>query len=157
MVTPVAETENEERVLARMHSLVQLYGKLPKEYQASYLNKNLLRIAVESYFADSDRTKLFHGIPRSNPYKKAAFTIKWIAKIKPIQLYEDSPVTKHLSIVNSVYAIYTGLSHLEIKDSSISAEFMGEFLYTIQYRPLDEGVLGTMMYLLQRTILHESP
>ena len=149
---------DEEKVLRRLNSLVEIYGKLTAPYKESYLNQLILRNCVESYFYDLERTKHFHGIKLGDQYKKAAFTMKWIVRTKPIQLYEGDRVTEQLILVNEVYAILAGLGFFEYQEGRhLSADFFSSLLYTLHYRPLDEGVLTTMMYLLDKAVKGETP
>ena len=149
---------DDPKIINRLHSLTEIYNFLPPVYKTpTYLNGPILRHCVESYFLDLGRTKDFHRINLGDQFKKTAFTLKWIVKTKPIQVHPGSPVTKQVLLVNEVYAIVAALGFLKYKTGGISPEFMNNLIYTLHYRPIDEGVLTSMMYLLAKAIHGEGP
>lgn len=141
-----------ERIVKRLNALEEIYKKLPNGFQESYLNDALLRNCVESYFLDIERTKHFHEIKLADEFKKAAYTIKWIARIKPIQLYEGAPVTRPLLMVNEVFALFAGISFL-VPVPVIKTELVGQLLYALKYRPLDGETFSLMMVLLKSSAI----
>ena len=50
------------------------------------MNRIVMHNVVVSYFHDVDRHKDFHGTERVDQIKQAAFAIKWIAKLRRIQI-----------------------------------------------------------------------
>ena len=81
----------------------------PEDACHIYLNKYLLQHAVESYFCDMYRLIIFRGI-RADYHKQAAFLIKWIVKLRPIQIHADV-VNPRLPVLlcNEYLAIAVGL------------------------------------------------
>ena len=53
-----------------------------------YLNKYVLKHAIESYYCDLHRLTIFRGIT-ADRHKQAAFLIKWLTKLRPVQIHAD--------------------------------------------------------------------
>lgn len=157
MVGPGIGGVTDERVIRRFHSLVGIYKEMPQIFQNSYLNHPILLNCVESYFKDIDRLKQFHKMKRADGRKKAGFTLKWIVRSRPIQMYEGARIDVPLLLANEFFAIRAAIPQLDVDEWELSEEFGNLLLYTLRYRPLDEGVLHPLMYLLERSIQKKSP
>ena len=74
-----------------------------------YLNKHIVQHIVESYYLDLYRLTIFRGIVPDH-HKQAAFLIKWIIKLRPVQIHADV-FNPHLSALlsNECLAITVGL------------------------------------------------
>lgn len=139
-------------------------GRAPKEYileMAIYLNtifesiktahelgeevkvcqKTLYNIVV-SHYEDLERLKVYHGITYPNNCKKAAYIIKWIAKLRPAYLYlGDKQPTEAQLFINEMFAGKAGLAMLDLEIDNIDRSIWTKFLYTLRYRTYDDGML----------------
>jgi hypothetical protein len=153
--------KNEERTSLRLYSLQEIFNKLEEvfKWKSVKLNIFVLRNMVESYYLDIDRTKAFHGIKYADKHKKAALTIKWISKLRPIQLLSDDSkdISGDVFLSNALFAINAGLSFLEIDIRRISQPFFNHLLYISQYRELDGSHLATTMYVLEKSLNKKNP
>ena len=150
-----SEDTRKEQVLNRCSTLVALYQEFINKYNdphrgSVYLNKDLLYIVVESYFDDIYRYKEYSGSERADQHKQAGYTIKWISRIRPIQLNQDTLIDKQTLFINSSFAIYCGFSFLDLKIAdTITPHFFKHLLYITQYRQLSGKQLATMFYVLE--------
>lgn len=152
---------HKERTSFRLFSLQEIFNKLKEEFKWKdvKLNVFVLRNAVESYFLDIDRIKAFHNIKYADKHKKAALTIRWISKLRPIQLLSDDSmeVSGDVFLANAIFAINAGLSFLEVDIKKISQAFFHHLLYISQYRDLDGSHLATTMYVLEKSLDRKNP
>ena len=149
--------EIEDNSLARYDSLLNIFHGFKENdifNDYLYLNKALLYKAVYSYFIDLQRTKCFHNIPFADRHKKAAYTMKWIAKVKPIQIKHTVAVEKideECMQANEWFAFIAGVSFLNISLDKLPDHFIKNILYILQYRDVECLVLSSKMYLLERS------
>ena len=119
----------------------------------------ILRNAVESYYVDLLRIKPFHEIGLADQHKRGAFTLKWIAKLRPIYWHppEDSDIipTKAILMANEVYAIYLALSHMELETENIPEPIWKNLLYTLHYHSPNVDELATIFYLIEEVVCHK--
>ena len=74
-----------------------------------YLNKHILLHALESYYCDLYRLTIFRGI-EADYHKQAAFLIKWIVKLRPVQIHADvSNPRLPVLLCNELLAVAVGL------------------------------------------------
>lgn len=146
----ILDTIPEEKRLRRLHALVRIYNELCEHrWPGTFLDREVLMHAVESYFCDMERMKAFHNIALADQHKQAAFTIKWIAKTKPIIIKPGAPSTKGGLLANEVFALTAGLNRLNATVNNLSDSLLRNLLYTLHYRHLDAEVLATMMYTIE--------
>ena len=147
-----------DKVLCRLNVLHQIYlKKIEPHHPGAHLNLKLLRHTVESYMLDMERMKTFHDIKYSDRHKRAAFSMYWIAKIKPIQRATDANMTKALILVNEAYAIHAGIGHLDASVKNISADYLRNLLYTLHYRHVPPEALALDTYLLECAANKKTP
>jgi hypothetical protein len=158
----VLSCQNQIQVTERFESIDTLYTQFIKSDKNKelngfvHLNKSLLYIAVKSYFSDIYRFKLYSNSKLANTEKKCAYLIKWISKIKPIQIYphvELKDISTEIIYVNSEFALYIGMIFFYLKKGInifkfISKEFYKELLYTCFYRDINPKMLSTIMHAL---------
>jgi len=96
-------------VIEQIFKLLCERAFLPEDASHIYLNKYLLQHAVESYYCDLYRLTIFRGI-QADYHKQAAFLIKWIVKLRPVQIHADviNPRLPAL-LCNEYLAITVGL------------------------------------------------
>jgi hypothetical protein len=134
-----------------------------------YLNDALLYAAVCSYYHDVHRYKEYSGSEWINNYKQAAYTIKWIAKFRPIQIKEYAgEYSKALLDINLSFAISCAFVFMndDVVDvimkekgevdqrnkqagSNKERSFYDRLLYIIRYRPLSGKQLISMFETLE--------
>lgn len=122
------------------------------------LHPMLLANAVESYYLDIHRVKTFHGMERADHFKVAGYTVKWLTKIRPIQVLDrpenDGPnqLQRRVLLLNADFALINALIMAGVDRNKIPDEGIYlDWLYTAQYRYLDGGVLAQMFEAAART------
>ena len=106
------------------------------------INRTVLFNVVGSYFHDVDRHKDFHGSSLVDETKQGAFTIKWIAKLRPIQFDHPEPVAStDVLFINEIFAIRCGLAFLKISPDVLPELLYHDMLYALRYRCVDERLL----------------
>jgi len=121
-----------------------------------YINEALLYRSVYSYYVDLQRTKCYHNIPLADPHKKAAFTMKWLTKVKPIQIkhtIEVDQIDEVTQQANEWFAFIAGMSFLDTSIDKIPDHYISNILYILQYRDIECLVLSSQMYLLERSFI----
>ena len=116
------------------------------------LDRYTLYSAAVCYFEDVDRLKHFHGMERVDDVKQAGFTIKWLAKFRPIWFSSDGEVTKELQYANETFALRCGLSFMKLGLRSLPDELAEEVLYTLRHRSVDERLLFIWLETIKRAI-----
>jgi hypothetical protein len=162
---PEYNSKLEERIVSRMAVVEDIFNDLKaSSYLGNcHINRALLFSAVESYYTDIDRIKCFHDISLTDEHKKAAFSMKWLIKFRPIQLSlecDDKIIKRGDILVNERFAIYIGLNLLNIglKDiDKLSDKYLENMCYNLRFREVDGMILSSMMYLLERGINQEIP
>ena len=147
----------EGKVLTRLDTLVELFNKAFRDFTEAHLNVKLLRHAVVSYFLDLGRMKDFHGITHADRHKRAAFTMLWVVRAHPVQLHTNANMTEALIVINELFAIHAGLSHLNMDIAVISDEYIRNLIYILHFRQVAPEILASAMYLLERACRKETP
>jgi hypothetical protein len=115
-----------------------------------YLNDDLLNIVVGSYFDDIYRFKDYSNSSLADNHKQAGYTIKWISKIKPIQINQHAPTDKNILLVNSSFALFAGFTFLDKNVTNIiSASYLDHLIYSTLYRNISGRQLASTMYVLE--------
>ena len=97
---------------------------------------------AKSYFDDVDRHKHYHGSSLVDEIKQAGFTIKWIAKLRPVQFdCDDAETTRELLYINEIFAVRAGLAFMQRSPDEVPEEIYADLLYTLHYRHVDERML----------------
>ena len=122
---------------------------------------DLLYIALKSYFDDIEKFKQYSGSNLADQHKQAAFAIKWISKVKPIQIKPNTNTeyyNKHIIMFNSLFAILLGSTFLlEVIPDNIPSGYYEHLIYTTLYREVDAKQLAGVMFLLEKyTIENQS-
>ena len=144
--------ELHRKILDRFNIFNTLYEKFCEKYnnESFYLNKDLLYIAIKSYFDDIEKFKQYSGSILADQHKQAAFTIKWISKIKPIQINPNFKINKQIILINSLFAIFTGSSFLlKVTPENIPMNYYKHLIYSTLYRDIDAKQLAGALFLLE--------
>jgi len=131
-----------------------IYVGLKKAYSWSdqlFLHPDLLFNAVESYYIDISRYKVFHRTKIIDAHKKAAYIIKWLSKVRPIS-YSDNISLKNPELkANQVFAIYAGICHFkQIEVHHIPKSLYKNLLYSTTYRDILPLQLSQTLYLMEK-------
>lgn len=162
----IQEVEREikkSQIELRVDTLKKLYDRLMQKYDQQtrssvYLNEVLLYAAVSSYYDDIYRFKDFSCSKWADNHKQAGYTIKWIAKFRPIQVLPGVEINKTIFIINSVFALFTGFSFLDTKVAgSISSHFYNHLIYLTLYRNLSGKHLASEFYVLECAVQNKMP
>lgn len=120
----------------------KLFSQQPQNHRNGlFLNVAVLREAVERYFLDLALERLQHRCGLLNGYRQAAFTVKWLLKLRPIQT--GTQLTDHL-LANEKFAFSVALTMLHIDPASIDPYFHEFFTYSLRFDSLDEGLLMSL-------------
>lgn len=151
--------EMRDRVLKSLALLERTFGeqfsRMPA-YSEFYLNRYLLRETVESCFCDMYRMKFFRSIPNEDSHQRAAFFVKWIVKLRPIQLRENVTPSKIAILANELFAIYIALVHLGISPAVLFRQFpnyVSNLVYLLHFRSCSPELLASEMFLLDQCVL----
>lgn len=151
-----------QQVKERAESLFLIYQDLIQTFNLDssrfFLSSDLLRIAIENYWIDLDRHKEFHQIQFANGHKKAAYTLKWLSKARPIQFIADFHLSKIELKINELFAVKAALSHLnKLKINNLSVHYFDYLVYQASFRNIDAVDLSANMYLLDKGISKQYP
>ena len=116
-----------------------------------FLNYDLLNFAVIRYFTDTEKLKQdakIYGL--IDNHKKAAYTIKWISKLRPIQLKVSKDTSVYQQYVNHYFAIIAGIAFLDdVKITNIPDKYLVNLLCLCQNENIQGKFLSSEMYLLE--------
>lgn len=152
-------TKAEDRILSRMDALETGFQALADKRgwadRGVYLNLDILYHLIDSYFQDVDRMKDYREITYLDRHKQAAFTIKWIAALRPVQIHPDYlgqieiGMTSSLLLANETFAIHAGLGYMKIDIDALPGEYFRNLLYLIHFHSVAAEQMASEMYLLE--------
>ena len=150
-------SEEQTRISTRQELLEQTFqglkDHLGTDFERIWMNRIVLHDVVVSYFDDVDRHKEYHRTKRVNEAKQAAFMMKWITKLRPIQFdVAVEEATLELQHVNEVYAMRCGFAFMGISPSVLPDELYAEMLYTLHYRSVDERLLFVWLATIENSL-----
>ena len=151
-------TPEQTRVAERQDMLETIFNGLRQYLGEGFeyleVNRLILYNVVVSYFDDVDRHKQYHGTKLIDETKQAAFTIKWIAKLRPIQFNLPSidAVTTQILYINEIFAVRCGLAFMKLSPQELPKAIYADALYAIRYRHLDERMLILWLATLQYAV-----
>ena len=141
-------TEEQLRIARRQEMLEHIFHGLQDQFDSESqfkhlsINRTILFNVVKSYFYDVDRHKHFHGSHLVDETKQGAYTIKWIAKLRPIQFdHPESSVSPDVLFVNEIFAVRSGLASLSLSPDILPDSLYYGMLYSLRYRCIDERLL----------------
>lgn len=143
-----------KRIAARLYSLESLFKDVKKKRlwpDGAVLNRSILETLVERYFIDLDHAKAPHNITNADAHKRAAFTIKWISRLRPIQIEAGTHSSKELLLMNELFSVYAGLEHLAISFADTDPKWLLNFMFTLRYRDFHAEAMASEMYLLEKS------
>jgi len=153
-VTNADPADLDSRILSRCLWIEKTFDKYSQRREKELngllrIDKALIGYAVVAYFHDIERVKTFHGMSKADHFKIAAYTVKWLCKVKPIQLTRnnssllDSRVGRLVLTVNADFALMLGFILSDVKLSLVK-DVHKELLYTCTYRGIEPGILAQM-------------
>ena len=141
-------SEQQTKIARRQEILTQIFYGLRDhldhmaDFEHLKINRTVLFNVVGSYFHDVGRHKYFHGTKLVDETKQGAFTIKWIAKLRPIYFDHPEPVaSQDVLFINEIFAVRCGLAFMKISPDVLPESLYYEILYTLRYRCIDERML----------------
>jgi hypothetical protein len=146
------EYDINERILRRYDSLIEMYNyfKEALKVEKAYINRSLLYTAVICCFDDIEKQKTNLKIVKEDRHRVASLTIKWLAKIRPIQLKDDITTNTTDLLLNEIFALIAGFGFLDINLNSIPEEIINSYKYSLRYNELNEKQLSRELYLLEK-------
>ena len=113
----------------------------------------LLNCVIDSSMQDLARMADFHIPPDSSPdrHKYAGYVAKWIAKILPMQLLYDLPLTlnnKNIIWLNSELALYVFTSFLN--GAKLTPGLVDAMRYSFTYREQNATDLAVLAYCCEK-------
>ena len=141
----------------RLERLSVIFENLKAHYNwgdKALMNEKLLFDVVKSYYDDLERFKHYSNSILADEYKKAAYTTKWISKIRPIQILSQKGDKKNIQLItsNEIFAIVAGLNHLEIRINQIPKEYLTSLFYACRYRIISGKQMTREMMLLKKLV-----
>lgn len=139
-------------ILARLKLIEHLFNQHVQKWPGVYVNGYLLREAVESYFCDVYRLKFFRPVNHINEHKKAAYMMKWLARVRPVQIRQGFGPDMPTIMANAYFALVVGLNLLDVeydaRDDEWWKTFIVEMTYLLHYHsPSVETLTQTMSVL----------
>lgn len=158
----MALTAHQTKIARRQDLLTEIFLALCDHVGADFdhleLSSAVLYNVVVSYFHDVERHKEFHGTDLVDETKQGAFTMKWISKLRPIQItcsVED--VSTNILYINEAFAVRCGLAFLRVSPDVLPRRLYADLLYTLRYRPVDERMLLVWLSTLKYAIKGDFP
>lgn len=146
------------KILLRLSSYKSIYDALEELQSTTTLDMFLLRNCIISYYIDLERSKNFHGIEYSDDHKRAAYAMKWITKIRPIQILPGIKPTKYSILANEIFALYAGLGCIQgLTIADLSTTYCRNLMYSLRYRDIEPCLLSCHMYVLDKAIKKKLP
>lgn len=147
---------NATDIQKRFDTLVKLYqeqflvGLDSKYHESFFLSKELLHCAVNAYFDDIYKYKMYAGSKYADRHKQAAYTMLWITRFHPIQILPEAKVDTTVLTINEAFALYAGFMFLDpVVLSKLQKSFYKHLIYTLTYRSLSGKGLATLIYLME--------
>jgi len=137
------------RINNRVGSIKEIFEQFLTDWgHIGVLDSGLLVETVRQYFKASDELKRRHGINHTDSHKRAAYTIWAISKYKPVR-YIAHP-DKSRILVNELFALCAGISHLTLDISDFDLHELDALLFLIHIRDIDPEWLALTMYLFEQ-------
>ncbi|MDR2496337.1 MAG: hypothetical protein LBD21_04340 [Tannerellaceae bacterium] len=157
----LVQEERVEQERERFETIRKLYNDFIEGYpdikSFVYLNEDLLCLVMARYFDDIYRFKLYSHSERADRHKQAAYSIKWLSRIRPIQLLPGTKATKEFLFINASFAIIVGVSFLELNVfEAIDFPFYKHLLLDIQYGEISGKKYATLMYTIEEMAKKQS-
>jgi len=119
-----------------------------------YLELNSLGLAVKSLIDDIYRYTIYSSSEKAEDVKYGAYLIKWISRIKPIQIkHTTTNITKHHLAINSYFAIFTGIAIIKLNNSE--NENLKKILPELRYATIYRDINPKDLTLLLRTLKNQ--
>jgi len=154
MPSVVEEEELRQREILRetliyktFHAMVENWSD--EDRDGCEINRQILHELCNSYFLDIDRKKLFHGIEYADAHKRAAYTVKWIMRFRPVQT-KGRPVSIDVLLANEQLAMLVAFKKLNIPIEKVEECIIEHLLYMLRFRHIDTNALAMSFYLLQK-------
>jgi hypothetical protein len=149
------KTERDKQESDRFDTLLDLYDTFmndkPEINSSVYLNTDILSIVIKAYFDDIYRYKLPSHTVRADNHKQGAYIIKWLSKLRPIQILPNKEVLKELLFINSSFAIFVGFAFLKLNVFDvIETNFYKHLLSETQYRNISGKNYASILYLIEK-------
>ena len=149
----------EHRIAGRCAYFTNTFSEYNKKLHregvgGAFIHSTLLLNAIESYFDDIGRLKKYHRMLLADRFKIAAYTVKWLCRIRPIQV-PDVPTRKPaayvlLPNVNELFALLQGLHISGVHYDDVDRQILAQLAYAVHYRDCDPGVLATLFQTIHR-------
>lgn len=151
-------------ILERANSISTIYYKYFVEKLENnnksdfYLSEAIVLEVAKSLIDELIRYQSYSESEYADRHKQAAYTIKWISKLKPIQILPNEAINKEKILINASFAVFVGFSFLnENVALNISPKLLQHILYTCHYRNISGKQLATTLYILEQTLENKNP
>ena len=157
----MSEFQDLDRCFRRMHSINEAFNILSKKFEWGdhvFMNQSILLNVVHHYYNDIDKYKRDVNTEVADQHKKAAYVIKWISILKPIQIKDEEELTKKILFCNQILALRFGFGALGIDSNVISSNFYKHLIYLCAYSSNISGIqLASKMYVIEKAVKGEIP
>ncbi|MBF0232867.1 MAG: hypothetical protein HQK65_07495 [Desulfamplus sp.] len=147
-------TRTKEEQKERSKFLVSLFEDVKSKHDGFsdlFLCHDIIANLVVAYFDDIDRMKDYHfAIRLIDKHKIAAFTAKWIVKMRPVQFQAKiSNPKKNTILANEIFALEAILSILGISNvNNIPDSLSYNLIYMFRYRHFTGKMLATICFCM---------
>ena len=159
-LTPAVLLEKlESRIIERCALLEDIYARHIQRWPGTYLHRHILRETVESYFCDVYRLKFFRPVNWIDCHKQAAYTIKWISRMRPIQLETGAAPKRASLMANAYFGVAAAMWFMEIRDVLVDRKWWKKYItnliYLLHFHSVQVEHLCSEMCLMQA--VHNPP
>jgi hypothetical protein len=148
-------TELQYEIVKHYNLVIRVYEQcLCSQHKYIQLNKQLLFEAVGSCYCDIYRLKVFRNIQHEDAHKRAAFLMKWISKVQPIQIVQPTNKTS-VMLSNSMLAVAVAIFIMDIKftTSPVKLElrkYADNLVYLLHFHQCEPEQLASELFLLDK-------
>ncbi len=146
------------RIERRTKLLHEVYRVSFQDWRGIFLNPDILFEAVAASYQDIYRLKFFRNVQWVDAHKKAAYTMKWIARMRP---HRGAPATVATFQSNALYAVRCAFELLGVHPDWVHdpwwMQYAGNLIYLLHYHSPSVEQLSSEMYVLQTLNNREKP
>lgn len=119
-----------------------LYDEIQAQHGGSRsglsLNATLLREVAERYFEDLEKERIEHRCGLFNGYRQAAFTLKWLMQLRPLQTTCERA---EFLTANEDFALSVAFRMLKLDEQNVPVPLYEYLAYVLRFDRLEDGLL----------------
>ena len=150
--------EFDQRVNNRINTYIDSFLLLlkridPLDKYGLDLNMHQVISTAKEYFIQSDFIKTKHNIKYTNASKRMSLTISCIMKNKPIYISKEvDDLPAKILLINEIYAIILGITHLSYRKCFSNKEAFNNFLYLLYNKCIDPEAFAITIDIFSKVL-----